>query len=49
VRCGIYGRKMQGSWNNVKPHYRCTFLSQYAAKNKKRPATMRRGDDLRTG
>jgi hypothetical protein len=27
-------RKMQGSWNNGKPHYRCTFLSQYAAKNK---------------
>ena len=25
---------MQGSWNNGKPHYRCTFLSQYAAKNK---------------
>jgi site-specific DNA recombinase len=34
VRCGICGRKMQGSWNNGKPHYRCTFLSQYAAKNK---------------
>ncbi|MBO0824122.1 MAG: tetratricopeptide repeat protein [Actinobacteria bacterium] len=25
---------MQGSWNNGKPHYRCNFLSQYAAKNK---------------
>lgn len=25
---------MQGSWNNGKPHYRCQFLSQYAAKNK---------------
>lgn len=34
VRCGICGRKMQGSWNNGKPHYRCTFLDQYAAKNK---------------
>jgi site-specific DNA recombinase len=34
MRCGICGRKMQGSWNNGKPHYRCTFLSQYAAKNK---------------
>jgi site-specific DNA recombinase len=34
VRCGICGRKMQGSWNNGKSHYRCTFLSQYAAKNK---------------
>lgn len=34
LRCGICGRKMQGSWNNGKPHYRCQFLSQYAAKNK---------------
>lgn len=33
-RCGICGRKMQGNWNNGRPHYRCTFLSQYAAKNK---------------
>ena len=30
MRCGICKRKMQGSWNNGKPHYRCTFLSQYA-------------------
>ena len=34
MRCGICGRKMQGSWNNGKPHYRCTFLAEYAAKNK---------------
>ena len=34
LRCGFCGRKMQGSWNNGKPHYRCTFLSQYAARNK---------------
>jgi hypothetical protein len=33
LRCGICGRKMQGSWNNGKPHYRCHFLSEYAAKN----------------
>ena len=25
---------MPGSCNNGKPHYRCNFLSQYAAKNK---------------
>ena len=25
---------MQGSWNHGEPHYRCTFLSEYAAKNK---------------
>ena len=34
MRRGICGRKMQGSWNYGKPHYRCTFLSEYAAKNK---------------
>jgi site-specific DNA recombinase len=34
VRCGVCKRRMQGSWNNGKPHYRCTFLTQYAAKNK---------------
>jgi hypothetical protein len=34
MRCGICERKMQGSWNNGKAHYRCTFLSEYAAKNK---------------
>jgi site-specific DNA recombinase len=34
VRCGLCGRRMQGSWNNGKRHYRCTFLDQYAAKNK---------------
>ena len=34
MRCGICGLKMQGSRNNGKPHYRCTFLSEYAAKNK---------------
>jgi site-specific DNA recombinase len=34
MRCRICERKMQGSWNNGKPHYRCTFLSEYAAKNK---------------
>lgn len=28
VRCGVCGRRMQGSWNNSKPHYRCVFLSQ---------------------
>jgi hypothetical protein len=34
--CGaaICDRKMQGTWNNGKPHYRCTFLNQYAAKNR---------------
>ena len=32
--CGACGRRMQGSWNNDAPYYRCLFLAQYAAKNK---------------
>src|SRR6185437_9986389 len=32
--CGICGRRMQGSWNNDAPYYRCVFLREYAAKNK---------------
>jgi site-specific DNA recombinase len=48
VRCGICERKMQGSWNHDRPHYRCTFLSQYAAKNKVNhpPAIYVREDQL---
>jgi site-specific DNA recombinase len=48
VRCGICGRKMQGSWNHDRPHYRCTFLSQYAATNKVNhpPAVYVREDQL---
>jgi site-specific DNA recombinase len=34
VRCGVCGRRIQGSWNNGAAYYRCVFLSQYAAKNK---------------
>ncbi len=32
--CGVCERRMQGSWNNGKPHYRCVFPSQYAQANK---------------
>ncbi len=32
--CGVCGRRMQGSWNNDAPYYRCMFLSQYAARTK---------------
>jgi site-specific DNA recombinase len=32
--CGICERRMQGSWNNDAPYYRCMFLTEYAAKNK---------------
>ncbi|GAC1602031.1 MAG: recombinase family protein [Acidimicrobiales bacterium] len=30
MSCGICGRKMQGSWNNGRPYYRCKFPSEYA-------------------
>jgi site-specific DNA recombinase len=50
VRCGICKRKMQGSWNNGKPHYRCTFLDQYAAKNKvDHPASVYLREELLLG
>jgi len=32
--CGVCRRRMQGSWNNGKPHYRCVFPDQYALANK---------------
>ncbi len=32
--CGVCERRMQGSWNNDKPHYRCVFPEQYALANK---------------
>ncbi|MEV4079453.1 recombinase family protein [Nonomuraea fuscirosea] len=28
--CGICARRMQGSWNNGKPHYRCCCSREYA-------------------
>lgn len=31
--CGICERRMQGSWNNDKPHYRCVFPREYAQVN----------------
>ena len=31
--CGICDRRMQGSWNNGKPHYRCVFPREYAQVN----------------
>ena len=32
VRCGTCGRRMQGTWNNDRSHYRCMLLSQQATK-----------------
>ena len=31
VRCDLCGRRMQGSWNNGQPYYRCRFSTEYAA------------------
>ncbi|WP_347177121.1 recombinase family protein [Parafrankia sp. EAN1pec] len=33
MRCGICRRRMQGSWNNGKAHYRCVYPDQYALAN----------------
>lgn len=33
LHCGLCGRRMQGSWNNQQPYYRCTFASEYATAN----------------
>ena len=34
VRCGLCGRRMQGSWNHEAAHYRCKFPAEYALANK---------------
>ncbi|WP_239342452.1 recombinase family protein, partial [Frankia sp. CiP3] len=33
MHCGLCRRRMQGSWNNGKPHYRCVYPDQYALAN----------------
>ena len=33
MHCGLCQRRMQGSWNNGKPHYRCVYPDQYALAN----------------
>lgn len=33
LHCGLCSRRMQGSWNNQEPYYRCTFPNEYAAAN----------------
>jgi site-specific DNA recombinase len=34
VRCGVCQRRMEGTWNNDRPHYRCRFPSEYALANR---------------
>jgi site-specific DNA recombinase len=31
--CGLCQRRMQGSWNNDKPHYRCVYPTEYGLAN----------------
>lgn len=33
LHCGLCTRRMQGSWNNQQPYYRCTFPNEYAMAN----------------
>ena len=41
IRCGLCGRRMQGSFNNGREHYRCQFAAEYAiAKDVDHPKTV---------
>ena len=43
LRCGDCGRRMQGNWNNGRPHYRCRYPGEYArAKALTHPPTVLR-------
>jgi len=33
IRCGLCGRKMQGTWNHDSAHYRCQYAAEYAQLN----------------
>ncbi|MFC5814148.1 recombinase family protein [Nonomuraea harbinensis] len=34
LHCGVCNRRMEGSWNNGRTHYRCKFPTEYALANK---------------
>ncbi|MGH8936363.1 MAG: recombinase family protein [Acidimicrobiia bacterium] len=40
VRCGICGRRMQGSQNHGRPYYRCKFPAEYAVTEKQHAKTV---------
>ncbi|HVM54377.1 MAG TPA: recombinase family protein [Acidimicrobiales bacterium] len=47
VACGLCGRRMQGSWNNDRAHYRCRFAAEYAlAKGVDHPKTVYLREDV---
>ena len=33
IFCGLCERRMQGSWNNGRPHYRCVYPTEYGLAN----------------
>jgi DNA invertase Pin-like site-specific DNA recombinase len=40
MRCGVCGRRMQGSWNHDQPYYRCKFPAEYAIAEQRHPKTI---------
>ena len=40
MRCGICNRRMQGSWNNDRPYYRCKFPAEYAVTEQQHTKTV---------
>jgi len=40
MRCGVCGRRMQGSWNHNQPYYRCKFPAEYAITEQQHPKTI---------
>lgn len=40
IFCGLCNRRMQGTWNNGKPHYRCQYPAQYALVSEHHPKSV---------
>ena len=40
VRCVLCGRRMQGSWTNGQPYYRCKFPAEYAVSENQHAKTV---------
>lgn len=48
--CGLCRRRMQGNWNNSRPHYRCSMPSEYAVGDRSdHPRTIYVREDLIVG
>jgi hypothetical protein len=46
IHCGICSRRMQGTWNNGRPHYRCQYPAEYAVTNDRHPKTVYVREDV---